>query len=105
MSYMFDLLLLAMGAYVLFAGITGAEEEIGIGTYTLNTDMDYHALIAGMHSSSQVPRSAQSSAVSSPSIRPPGKHTSPGWRRRVRARTSYSTDSSPFRSTRGTSTA
>ena len=36
----------------LFAGITGAEEEIGIGTYTLNTDMDYHALIAGMHSSS-----------------------------------------------------
>ena len=36
----------------LFAGITGAKEEIGIGTYTLNTDMDYHALISGMHSSS-----------------------------------------------------
>ena len=36
----------------LFAGITGAEEEVGIGTYTLNTDMDYHALISGMHSSS-----------------------------------------------------
>ena len=26
----------------LFAGLTGAKEEIGIGTYTLNTDMDYH---------------------------------------------------------------
>ena len=36
----------------LFASVTGAEEEIGIGTYTLNTDMDYHALIAGMHSRS-----------------------------------------------------
>ena len=35
----------------LFAGVTGAEEDIGIGTYTLNTDMDYHALISGMHSS------------------------------------------------------
>ena len=36
----------------LFAGVTGAEEDIGIGTYTLNTDMDYHALISGMHSRS-----------------------------------------------------
>ena len=36
----------------LFASLTGAEEEIGIGTYKLNTDMDYHALISGMHSSS-----------------------------------------------------
>lgn len=36
----------------LFAKVTGAEEKIGIGTYRLNNDMDYHALIAGMRSSS-----------------------------------------------------
>ena len=36
----------------LFAAVTGASEEVGIGTYELNTDMDYHALIAGMRSSS-----------------------------------------------------
>ena len=36
----------------LFASVTGASDEVGIGTYTLNTDMDYHALIAGMRSSS-----------------------------------------------------
>ena len=36
----------------LFAAVTGASDEVGIGTYELNTDMDYHALIAGMHSSS-----------------------------------------------------
>lgn len=36
----------------LFAAFSHAEEEIGIGTYTLNTDMDYRALIVGMHSSS-----------------------------------------------------
>ena len=30
----------------LFAAVTGASEEVGIGTYELNTDMDYHALIA-----------------------------------------------------------
>ena len=36
----------------LFAAVTGASDDVGIGTYTLNTDMDYHALIAGMHSSS-----------------------------------------------------
>jgi len=36
--------------FKLYAGLTGAEEEIGMGTYTLNTDMDYHALVAGMHS-------------------------------------------------------
>ena len=35
----------------LYAGITGAQEEIGLGTYTLNGDMDYHALVAGMRSS------------------------------------------------------
>ena len=36
--------------FKLYAGVTGAEEEIGMGTYTLNTDMDYHALVAGMRS-------------------------------------------------------
>ena len=36
----------------LFAKVTHAEEKIGIGTYKLNTDMDYHALIAGMRSGS-----------------------------------------------------
>ena len=36
----------------LFAALTGAKDEIGIGTYDLNTDMDYHALIAGMHNAS-----------------------------------------------------
>lgn len=36
----------------LFAKFTKAEEKIGIGTYQLNTDMDYHALISGMRSSS-----------------------------------------------------
>ncbi len=36
----------------LFAGLTDAEEKIVPGTYTLNTDMDYHALIAGMRGGS-----------------------------------------------------
>lgn len=36
--------------FKLYANVTGAEEEIGMGTYTLNTDMDYHALVAGMRS-------------------------------------------------------
>ncbi|MCI8691101.1 MAG: endolytic transglycosylase MltG [Oscillibacter sp.] len=36
----------------LYANFAHADEEIGIGSYTLNNDMDYHALIAGMHSSS-----------------------------------------------------
>ncbi|MCI8329154.1 MAG: endolytic transglycosylase MltG [Oscillibacter sp.] len=36
--------------FKLYANITGAEEEIGMGSYTLNTDMDYHALVAGMRS-------------------------------------------------------
>ena len=35
-----------------FAAFCDAENEIGIGTYELNTDMDYRALITGMHSSS-----------------------------------------------------
>lgn len=35
-----------------YAGLTDAQEEIGIGTYTLNTDMDYNAMINGMRNSS-----------------------------------------------------
>lgn len=36
----------------LYAGVSHADEKIGMGTYELNTDMDYHALIVGMRSSS-----------------------------------------------------
>ena len=36
----------------LFALVANADEKIGIGTYELNTDMDYRALIMGMHNSS-----------------------------------------------------
>ena len=36
----------------LFASVTNAKEKIGLGTYTLNTDMDYRALILGMRSTS-----------------------------------------------------
>ena len=36
----------------LFAFVANADEKVGIGTYELNTDMDYRALIVGMHSSS-----------------------------------------------------
>lgn len=36
--------------FKLYANVTGAEEKIGMGTYTLNTDMDYHALVLGMRS-------------------------------------------------------
>ncbi len=36
--------------FKLYANITGAEEKIGMGSYTLNTDMDYHALVLGMRS-------------------------------------------------------
>lgn len=36
--------------FKLYANITGAEEKIGMGTHTLNTDMDYHALVLGMRS-------------------------------------------------------
>ena len=35
----------------LYAGVSNADEKIGMGTYELNTDMDYHALIVGMRSS------------------------------------------------------
>lgn len=36
----------------LFAGVADAKEKIGIGTYELNTDMDYRALITGMRNAS-----------------------------------------------------
>ena len=36
--------------FELFATVTHAEEKIGLGSYTLNTDMDYRALILGMRS-------------------------------------------------------
>ena len=36
----------------LFAQISHAQDKIGIGTYELDTDMDYHALITAMHNSS-----------------------------------------------------
>lgn len=35
-----------------YAGLTDAQEDIGIGTYQLNTDMDYNAIIGGMRNSS-----------------------------------------------------
>ena len=38
--------------FKLFAKITKSDEEIGIGTHTLNNDMDYHALLTGMRSTS-----------------------------------------------------
>lgn len=38
--------------FKLYAGISNADEKIGMGTYTLNTDMDYHALVVGMRSTS-----------------------------------------------------
>ena len=37
--------------FKLYANVTHAEEKIGMGTHTLNTDMDYHALVLGMRSS------------------------------------------------------
>jgi conserved hypothetical protein, YceG family len=36
----------------LFASFAHAQDKIGIGTYELNTDMDYRALIAAMHNAS-----------------------------------------------------
>ena len=36
----------------LFATVANADEKIGMGTYELNTDMDYRALIMGMRNSS-----------------------------------------------------
>ena len=36
------------GLFKLFAGITGGKDKVTMGTYTLNTDMDYRALLSGM---------------------------------------------------------
>lgn len=36
----------------LFATVADAKDKIGTGTYELNTEMDYRALIVGMHNSS-----------------------------------------------------
>ena len=38
--------------FKLFANFSNAEEDIGIGSHELNTDMDYRSLIKGMQSSS-----------------------------------------------------
>lgn len=38
--------------FKLYAAVSNADEKIGMGTYNLNTDMDYHALVVGMRSSS-----------------------------------------------------
>ena len=38
--------------FKLFAGVAHAQEKIGVGTYELNTDMDYRALIMGMRNAS-----------------------------------------------------
>ena len=38
--------------FKLFGKVAHAQDKIGVGTYQLNTDMDYRALIVGMHNSS-----------------------------------------------------
>ncbi len=38
--------------FKLFASITGGEDKVTMGTYTLNTDMDYRALLSGMSANS-----------------------------------------------------
>ena len=38
--------------FKLFATVADAKDKIGTGTYELNTDMDYRALIVGIHNSS-----------------------------------------------------
>ena len=38
--------------FKLFANVTHAENKIGAGTYALNTDMDYRALVVGMRNTS-----------------------------------------------------
>ena len=38
--------------FKLFAWVSSADEKIGEGTYTLTTDMDYRALLAGMRANS-----------------------------------------------------
>jgi len=52
--------------FQLYADISNAEEKIGIGTYELNTDMDYHALIVGMRSSSGGNMTAETVTVTIP---------------------------------------
>lgn len=34
--------------FKIFAGLTGGKDKVTMGTYTLNTDMDYRALLSGM---------------------------------------------------------
>ena len=38
--------------FKLFASFTGGDEDVTMGTYTLNTDMDYRALLSGMSANS-----------------------------------------------------
>lgn len=38
--------------FKLFAAITGGGDDVTMGTYTLNTDMDYRALLSGMSATS-----------------------------------------------------
>ena len=38
--------------FKLFAAFTGGKDDVTMGTYTLNTDMDYRALLAGMSANS-----------------------------------------------------
>ena len=52
--------------FELFGKFAKAEEKIGLGTYELNTDMDYRALIAGMHSSSGGNMTAETVRVTIP---------------------------------------
>lgn len=51
--------------FKLFAKVTKAEDRIGSGTYELNNDMDYHALLVGMRGSS-VSASAETVDVTIP---------------------------------------
>ena len=38
--------------FKMFAAITGGDDDVTMGTYTLNTDMDYRALLNGMSANS-----------------------------------------------------
>ena len=40
--------------FKLFAAFTHGADKVTMGTYTLNTDMDYRALLAGMQSNSRI---------------------------------------------------
>lgn len=51
--------------FKLFAAIRNAEDKIGVGTYELNTDMDYNALISGMRNTNAA-LSAETVRVSFP---------------------------------------